>query len=93
MVKFGELCKCSMNLRCKFSSENLDLLVSITCDKDLAVVINEYVRASSSPKDGKIRAILVTLIKTMKEISPTYSVLSFIFFNSKSYPQGRLWGC
>ena len=85
MVKFGELCECSMSLRCKFPTEDLDLLVSLTCEEDLAVLIDEYDRASSSSSinDVKIRAILVPIKSSLKKSS---SVPSFNCSKSKSYP-------
>ncbi|GFZ12006.1 octicosapeptide/Phox/Bem1p family protein [Actinidia rufa] len=36
MVKFRDLCGLSMSLKCKLPTEDLDVLVSITCDEDLA---------------------------------------------------------
>lgn len=84
IVKFGELCECSMSLRCKLPTEDLDLLVSVTCDEDLVAVIDEYDRASSSSSsDVKIRAILVPIKSSLKKSS---SVSSFNCSKSKSYP-------
>lgn len=85
MVKFGELCECSMSLRCKLPTEDLDLLVSVTCDEDLVAVIDEYDRASSSSSinDVKIRAVLVPIKSSLKKSS---SVPSFNCSKSKSYP-------
>lgn len=73
MVKFGELCGSSMKLKCKLPNEDLDLLVTITCDEDLDSAIEEYDRVSiSSNKDMKIRAILFPH-KSLKKISPPSS--------------------
>lgn len=77
-MKFGELCGSSMSFSCKLPSEDLDLLVTITCDEELASVIQEYDRVSS---DMKIRALLFPH-KSLKKISPppsphTASTLKF----------------
>ncbi|KAK3020132.1 hypothetical protein RJ639_004600 [Escallonia herrerae] len=59
MVKLGELCgSSSVTLRCQLPTEDLDALVSITSDEDLANLIEEYERAASSPSSLKIRAFL-----------------------------------
>ncbi|KAJ8563283.1 hypothetical protein K7X08_031735 [Anisodus acutangulus] len=66
MVKFGELCRSSMRLRCTLPTEDLDVLVSINCDENLANVIEEYDRVSAlTNKEMKIRALL----------SPIYSLI------------------
>ena len=59
MSKLRDLCGYSVVLRCQLPNEDLDVLVSIKSDEDLANVMEEYDRASSmSGKDLKIRAIL-----------------------------------
>ena len=58
MLKLAELCGSSVNLRCQLPTEDLDALVSITCDEDLANLIEEYDRASPPPSSLKIRAFL-----------------------------------
>ncbi|KAF7123092.1 hypothetical protein RHSIM_Rhsim12G0167700 [Rhododendron simsii] len=74
MEKFEELCGLPMRLKCKLPSEDLDVLVSITCDDDLANVMDEYDRFSSSThKDVKITAVLFP-IRSLKTISPVSSV-------------------
>ncbi|XP_057514322.1 protein PAL OF QUIRKY-like [Actinidia eriantha] len=86
MVRFGELCGSSMSLKCKLPSEDLDVLVSITCDEDLAIVIDEYDRFSSSThKDVKIRAVLIPL-KSLKKISPPPSPVSSRNFTAATSP-------
>ena len=86
MVRFGELCGSSMRLKCKLPSEDLDVLVSIHCDDDLANVIDEYDRFSSSMhKDVKIRAVLIPL-KSLKKISPPPSPVSSRNFSAASWP-------
>ncbi|KAA8542224.1 hypothetical protein F0562_023613 [Nyssa sinensis] len=86
MVKIGELCGSSMILKCKLPSEDLDMLISITGDEDLANIIEEYDRFSSSRhQEMKIRAILFPL-KSLKKISPPVSAVSSVDYSaSKSY--------
>ncbi|CAA0833131.1 Octicosapeptide/Phox/Bem1p family protein [Striga hermonthica] len=55
VVKLAEMCGAAANLRCQLPTEDLDALVSITSDEDLANLIEEYDRASAPPK---IRAFL-----------------------------------
>ncbi|KAJ8536508.1 hypothetical protein K7X08_034909 [Anisodus acutangulus] len=88
MVKFGDLCGSSMSLKCKLPSEDLDVLVSITCDEDLMNVIQEYDRVSSlTNQEVKIRAVLFQL-NSAKKISPPSSPMScFDFPASKLKPE------
>ncbi len=72
LVKLGELCGTSVSLRCQLPSEDLDALVSITCNEDLINLIEEYDRAASPPSSLKIRAFL----SLPKKISPTPSSAS-----------------
>ncbi|GMH16767.1 hypothetical protein Nepgr_018608 [Nepenthes gracilis] len=75
MVKLGELCGCSVTLRCQLPCEELDVLVSIKSDEDLANVIEEYDRANSlsmSARERKIRAVL-SPPKSLKYVSPPLS--------------------
>ena len=72
MVKLGEFCGSSVNLRCQLPTGDLETLISITSDEDLANVIEEYDRASSSSMKNrplKIRAVL-SPPKSLKQISP-----------------------
>ncbi|XP_059644007.1 protein PAL OF QUIRKY [Cornus florida] len=78
MVKFGELCGSSMCLKCKLPKEDLDVLVSITSEEDLASVIEEYDRTD---QDLKIRVVLSPL-KSLKKISPPPSAVSSVNFSS-----------
>ncbi|KAI4328163.1 hypothetical protein L6164_020542 [Bauhinia variegata] len=55
LVKLGELCGSAVSLRCQLPSEDLDALVTITSDEDLANLIEEYDRLASPIK---IRAFL-----------------------------------
>ncbi|KAL1365512.1 hypothetical protein HN51_013534 [Arachis hypogaea] len=55
LVKLGDLCGSPVtHLRCQLPTEDLDALVSITSDEDLANLLEEYDRVSSS----KIRLFL-----------------------------------
>ncbi|KAL5762165.1 hypothetical protein ACOSP7_018429 [Xanthoceras sorbifolium] len=58
LLKLGELCGTAVSLRCQLPTEDLDALVSITSDEDLANLIEEYDRAASPPSSVKIRAFL-----------------------------------
>lgn len=69
MVKFGECCGSSINLKCKLPSEDLDVLVSIKSDEDLENVIEEYNRVSPGTK---IRALLFPM-NSKKNSSPVSS--------------------
>ncbi|KAF6157472.1 hypothetical protein GIB67_006933 [Kingdonia uniflora] len=67
LVKLGEVCGSSvMTLRCQLPKEDLDALVSVTSDEDLANLIEEYDLAASL----KIRAFL-SYPKSPKIVSPS----------------------
>ncbi|KAK9278441.1 hypothetical protein L1049_028006 [Liquidambar formosana] len=84
MVKLGEFCGSSVTLRCQLPSEDLDTLVSITSDEDLANVVEVYDRvSSSSPHPSKIRAIL-SPPKSLKTISPPSSTNSSLEYSASS---------
>lgn len=70
LLKLGELCGASVSFRCQLPTEDLDALVSITSDEDLANLIEEYDRAASPPSSLKIRAFL-SLPKSTKKIIPS----------------------
>lgn len=70
MLKLGEMCGTSVSLRCQLPTEDLDALVSITSDEDLANLVEEYDRVASPPDSLKIRAFL-SLPKSSKKISST----------------------
>ncbi|KAL0385479.1 UNVERIFIED_CONTAM: hypothetical protein Sradi_2942200 [Sesamum radiatum] len=67
----GEMCGSSVSLRCQLPTEDLDALVSITSDEDLANLIEEYDRAATSAPSSslKIRAFL-SAPKPIKKVSP-----------------------
>ncbi|XP_022865175.1 uncharacterized protein LOC111385044 [Olea europaea var. sylvestris] len=77
VVKLGEMCgTSSMSLRCQLPTEDLDVLVSITSDEDLANLIEEYDKATAAPPASiKIRAFLSTS-KPTKKVSPPHSTAS-----------------
>uniref|UniRef100_A0A2P2JX07 Uncharacterized protein LOC105140217 n=1 Tax=Rhizophora mucronata TaxID=61149 RepID=A0A2P2JX07_RHIMU len=59
LMKMGELSGSPASLRCKLPTEDLDALVSITSEEDLANLIEEYDRAAATPMGSlKIRAFL-----------------------------------
>ncbi|KAL7601574.1 uncharacterized protein LOC111904798 [Lactuca sativa] len=82
IVKFWEACGFSVDLKCKLPTEDLDVLVSVTCDEDLAAVVEEYDRVSP---DAKIRAVLCP-VKSLKTISPVPSVESLVEFSASKPP-------
>ncbi|GAA0183796.1 hypothetical protein LIER_31147 [Lithospermum erythrorhizon] len=69
LMKLGEICGESVSLlRCQLPTEDLDALISITSDEDLANIIEEYDRVAPS-SSIKIRAF----ISVPKRLSPTSS--------------------
>ncbi|KAK8482942.1 hypothetical protein V6N11_080163 [Hibiscus sabdariffa] len=71
MLKMGEMFGGkSVILRCQLPTEDLDALVSITSDEDLANLIEEYDRIVSPPSSLKIRAFLSSPKSAKKPISP-----------------------
>ncbi|KAH9720440.1 PB1 domain-containing protein [Citrus sinensis] len=70
MVKLGEFCGYSVTLRCQLPNGDLETLISIKSDDDLANLIEEYDRAAPS---SKIRAIL-SPPASLKKVSPPASV-------------------
>ncbi|KAK4765511.1 hypothetical protein SAY86_026601 [Trapa natans] len=75
MVKMAELCGTAMSLRCQLPAEDLDALVSITSEEDLANMIEEYDRAATPPTCLKIRAFLF-LPRSAQKISHPSSLAS-----------------
>ncbi|XP_047324609.1 uncharacterized protein LOC124928123 isoform X2 [Impatiens glandulifera] len=69
LIKMGELCGTSVRLKCQLPKEDLDALVSITSDEDLANIIEEYDRINLP----KIRAFIWPINST-KGISNSPSV-------------------
>ncbi|CAI9767915.1 unnamed protein product [Fraxinus pennsylvanica] len=82
LMKLGEMCGTSVvNLRCQLPTEDLDALVSITSDEDLANLIEEYDRVAPPPAAIKIRAFL-SAPKTTNTVSTPPSTTS----PKSSYP-------
>lgn len=76
IVKLGEFCGSSVILRCQLPEGDLETLISVTNDEDLANVIEEYDRASSKLAHPlKIRAVL-SPPKSVKKASPAPSSAS-----------------
>ncbi|KAM0012358.1 putative PB1 domain-containing protein [Helianthus debilis subsp. tardiflorus] len=71
MAKLGELGGKTVSLRCQLPTEDLDALVTITCDEDLTNLIEEYDRTASL-QSIKIRAFL----SNPKKCSPAHSTAS-----------------
>ncbi|XP_039034778.1 uncharacterized protein LOC120171033 isoform X1 [Hibiscus syriacus] len=68
-MKMGEMCGTPVSLRCQLPTEDLDALVSITSDEDIANLIEEYDRVASPPSSLKIRVFLSPLKPARKSIS------------------------
>ncbi|PON96726.1 PB1 domain containing protein [Trema orientale] len=85
MVKLGQFCGFSVNLKCQLPDGDLETLVSIKSDEDFANLIEEYDRASATRRHLKIRAILSPR-KPPKEISPSSSVEDFAASFKSSSP-------
>ncbi|GFP90765.1 hypothetical protein PHJA_001220400 [Phtheirospermum japonicum] len=84
MVKFGESCGSSMNLKCKLPNDDLDLLVTIKSDEELRAVIEDYESASSPV--AKIRAVLFP-VRSAKKASDPSSPMSCFDFPSSTKPR------
>ncbi|XP_051122411.1 uncharacterized protein LOC127245519 [Andrographis paniculata] len=98
LVKMEELCGSPVSLiRCKLPTEDLDALVSITSDEDLANLIEEYDYASAAeepPKSLKIRAFLsVTKSLSKKLSSPSSSSSSSSCSSDGSPPKSSFYYC
>lgn len=83
LLKLGQLCGTCVSLRCQLPSEDLDALVSVTSDEDLANLIEEYDRAASPPSSLKIRAFL-SPPKSLTKTLPSCSSASSSSSSSKS---------
>ncbi|XP_038704380.1 uncharacterized protein LOC120000382 [Tripterygium wilfordii] len=87
LLKLGVLCGTSVSLRCQLPTEDLDALVSITSDEDLANLIEEYDLASPPPSSLKIKAFLSLPKKTSP---PPSSASSSSSSNSSMYCSGSI---
>ncbi|XP_018685094.1 protein PAL OF QUIRKY isoform X1 [Musa acuminata AAA Group] len=81
-VKLRELCGWggTVSLRCQLPTEDLDTLVSVTSDDDLADLVEEYdVASRDRPSPLKIRAFLLLLLlqnQSHHPSEPTASAMS-----------------
>nr|GLL49998.1 uncharacterized protein LOC109157470 [Ipomoea trifida]GMD95431.1 Octicosapeptide/Phox/Bem1p family protein isoform 1 [Ipomoea batatas]GMD98838.1 Octicosapeptide/Phox/Bem1p family protein isoform 1 [Ipomoea batatas] len=95
LAKLGKMFGAGVSLRCQLPTEDLDALVSITCDEDLVNLIEEYDRLESPPCSFKIRAFL-SPPKSNKRASPSPKFGSLSTTNDalslKSYPASRYFG-
>ncbi|CAA0813880.1 Octicosapeptide/Phox/Bem1p family protein [Striga hermonthica] len=85
MVKFGESCGYSVNLTCKLSGKDLDVLVTVKSDEELRSVVEEHEK-SSSP-EAKIRAVPFSA-RSGKKITPPSSPISCFDFPSAAKVRG-----
>ncbi|KAL8037780.1 hypothetical protein ABFX02_11G060200 [Erythranthe guttata] len=77
LAKMGEICGSTVNLRCQLPAEDLDALVSVTSDEDLAHLIEEYdCAAAAAAAPIKIRAFL-SAPKAISKVSPPKSPYSY----------------
>ncbi|GAU29918.1 hypothetical protein TSUD_148260 [Trifolium subterraneum] len=80
IAKLEELCGSSVKLRCQLPNGDLETLISITNDEDLANIIDEYERVSLKLTHPlKIRAILLqpkSLVKVSSDPSSASSSAS-----------------
>ncbi|XWS69075.1 hypothetical protein CRYUN_Cryun04dG0148400 [Craigia yunnanensis] len=87
-LNMKEMCGTAVSLRCQLPTEDLDALVSITSDEDLANIIEEYDRVAS-PSSLKIRAFLSLPKSTKKPISRSSSSASSSKSSTSSTPSPR----
>ncbi|CAN1199573.1 hypothetical protein LINPERPRIM_LOCUS43671 [Linum perenne] len=94
LLKLADFCgatACSVELRCQLPNGDLETLVSVKSDEELAAVVEEYDRVSPG---SKIRAVLC-LPKPLdhlqndkiKIVSPPHSVIGS--FSAKKLPRPR----
>ncbi|XP_030475465.1 uncharacterized protein LOC115692673 [Syzygium oleosum] len=86
MVKLMEFCGFSVVLRCALPDGDLETLISVKSDEDLANLIAEYDRASlGSPSPKKIRAVL-SPPESLKVVSPPASSASSVDLSARNSP-------
>ncbi|XP_015882461.1 uncharacterized protein LOC107418288 [Ziziphus jujuba] len=78
MVKLVEFCGFSVVLRCQLPCGDLETLITIKSDEDLANLIEEYDRISPS---SKIRAVL-SPPQSLKKVSPPPSAAPSVDYES-----------
>lgn len=99
-MKLGEFCGSSVTLKVQLPSGDLETLISVKSDEDLANIVEEYDRASKSLVHPlKIRAIL-SPPKSLKQISPSQSTAPSVdsalpnspYFGGDSLPSSPQYG-
>ncbi|KAH6825287.1 Octicosapeptide/Phox/Bem1p family protein [Perilla frutescens var. hirtella] len=92
LVKLAEMFGNSVTLRCQLPTEDLDALVSITSNEDLANLVEEYDRAAAaSPSSSlKIRAFL-SAPKTTKKSSSSPSSSPSSSSNGSTSPKSPFY--
>ncbi|KAK9751089.1 hypothetical protein RND81_02G241000 [Saponaria officinalis] len=70
MTKMGELCGTTVSIRCQLPTEDLDALITIKSDEDLANLIEEYDRVFPT-SSTKIRAFLFTPKSPLPKLTTT----------------------
>ncbi|OWM65411.1 hypothetical protein CDL15_Pgr009001 [Punica granatum] len=75
MAKLVEFCGFSVTLRCQLPGGDLETLVSVKSDEELANLLEEYEKpskesSSTAPSPMKIRAVLAPLAKEAASVSP-----------------------
>ncbi|XP_031373684.1 uncharacterized protein LOC116188451 isoform X1 [Punica granatum] len=95
MVKLVEFCGFSVTLRCQLPNGDLETLISVKSDEDLANIIEEYDRSSPNQK---IRAVL-SPPESLKQVSPSHSTVDLSSYKSPisnyrptRYFPGELYG-
>ncbi|CAK7332567.1 unnamed protein product [Dovyalis caffra] len=91
LLKLRELCGTSVSLRCQLPKEDLDALVSITSDEDLANLVEEYDRAAAPTASLKIRAFLSLPKKSVLPSSDLEAGSVFYKQDSSSSSSISLW--
>ncbi|KAJ4850865.1 hypothetical protein Tsubulata_007100 [Turnera subulata] len=82
MVKLGEFCGYSVELKCQLPKGDLETLISVKSDEELANLIEEYDRVAPG---SKIRAVL-TPPKSLKTVSPPPSAPASVDYTATRSP-------
>ncbi|KAE9601416.1 putative PB1 domain-containing protein [Lupinus albus] len=83
IMKVSDLCGFSVTLKCPLPNGNLETLISITSDEDLANIIEEYKR-TSLPLTHPLK--IRTILSPLKKLSPSPSSSSCATHSSESPP-------
>ncbi|KAF2311450.1 hypothetical protein GH714_023130 [Hevea brasiliensis] len=86
MVELGEFCGYSVELKCQLPNGNLEMLISIKSNEELALLIEEYDRCCPG---SKIRAVLYPP-KSLKTVSPPPSAPASVDFYPVKSPFNAL---